>query len=636
VHARFAFLGAVLLVAAVAACGGGGGSTPPTPVSTPTPSGTATPTPNPSPANFTLGASGSTTALPVIVGSYVSGTLTLPTGSGSGTMTAGTVAPGNTPTLDISKRHTLVSVRAAATPPAPFTALAYYTITSNALSMNGLPGFSLTFASAPTATYYLSVYESNGFWYPAGQFSASGNTISIASTSSPVYTVNGTQPLYFAIYASTTGAIPNPNPDGCVGVQPDATTRTGAHAALVGVQPITPGATFSYAGTLLSTIARATPCAMPTATSSASVSVTVTMTTAPGAPGGTADEHSVENDMYSTNTTTVTTDAIVEATTAPAPQSFAELSETSSDAIPNQPGNQPGDTTVTTYATPLVYAIASPLPFHSPIVNGPPSTVNATLSDGTTTSRTYTPDGAYTESDTVPGGGSNSITAFSTFAGNYTIDSGQGELEFVFSAPSGGVINLTERLGNDTLGTLAIPQWWTGNSLYSDTTTDTGENGLPSVCQPSPTVASADDFHRVISIVDPALGYTETETIDSYVVKNYVSTTTVGPACVTIDDVQKLYYDYFYDTTYAFYGALGGPSAPLQTDTLSEAYWYTGAPTGDNTVRTLSANPGGVSGLSASIAAHASGIAFARATQRAKRIENIARAAAAGHLGGLK
>ncbi|MGC2244114.1 MAG: hypothetical protein WBA06_10850, partial [Candidatus Aquilonibacter sp.] len=153
-HARFAFLGAVLLVAAVAACGGGGGSTPPTPVSTPTPSGTATPTPNPSPANFTLGASGSTTALPVIVGSYVSGTLTLPTGSGSGTMTAGTVAPGNTPTLDISKRHTLISVRAAATPPAPFTALAYYTITSNALSMNGLPGFSLTFASAPTATYY--------------------------------------------------------------------------------------------------------------------------------------------------------------------------------------------------------------------------------------------------------------------------------------------------------------------------------------------------------------------------------------------------------------------------------------------------------------------------------------------------
>jgi hypothetical protein len=489
---------------------------------------------------------------------------------------------------------------------APYTTTAYITLTpTSTVTLTGAVNITVSTPAGMLGAYY----NSQGFWVT---LPVSG-TLSLASGVA----------AYFAVYSG--GVLPSPNPDGCVGAQPDATTRTGARAALVGVQPITSGATFGYTGTLTSTIVRSTPCAMPTATSNANVSIAVTMTSAPAG----VDEHSVENDAYSTQTVTTTTDAIVEATSSPAPQSFAELSETTTDEV--------GDSTVTTYGlAPLVYAIASPLPFSGTITNDPPSTVNATLADGTTTARTYTASGAYTENDSIPGGGSNTITSNSSFAGNYTVNSSQGTLVFAFTAPSNGQINLTESLGGTTLGTLAIPQWWTGSSLYSDTTVDEGPGGLPTACQPSPAVSSADDFRRTINIIDPALGYTETETIDAYVVKNYISTTTVGPACVVISDVQNLYYDYFYDTTYAFYAALGGSTAPLQTDSISEAYWYSGAPTGDTSVRTLSANPSGVSGLSANIAAHASGIAFARATQRALRIENIAHGAAAGHLGGLK
>ena len=547
--------------------------------------------------------------------------MTFPAGSGSAVLTASGAVPNGVAGLNLSpartvSMHRVAGVRAAASS-APYTTTAYITLTaSSTVALSGIPTITVSTPAGMSGAYY----NSQGFWVTLPQ----SGTFALASGVS----------AYFAVYSG--GTLPSPNPDGCVDVQPDATTRTGAHAALVGVQPITPGAGFSYTGTLLSTIVRSTPCAMPTATSKAMVAVTVLMTTAPAG----VDEHSVENDNYSTNTTTTTTDAIVEATSGPgsAQQSFAELSEISSDAV----GTQPGDTTTTTYGTPLVYSVASPLPFHGAITNNPPSTVNVTLADGTTTKRTYNTDGSYTETDTIPGGsgsGTNTIAANSNFSGSYTIASGQGQLEFAFSAPSGGVVNLTESLAGTTLGTLAIPQWWTGTSLYSDTTVDNGETSgpPPAPCNPiGPSTSSADDFQRTISIVDPALGYTENETIDSYVVKNYAGSTTVGPACVVIKDVQNLYYDYFYDTTYTFYGALGGVNAPLQTDTINEAYWYSGAPTGDNTVRTLSANPGGVSGLSASIAAHASGIAFARATQRAKRIENIARGAAVGHLGGLK
>jgi len=530
--------------------------------------------------------------------------MNFPAGSGTATIAASTTAPAGAATLDAAHmRIAATGGKLHAADSAPYTTLAYITLTAtSSLSLSSVPTITVTTPSGAEGAYY----DSQGYWVSLPQ----SGTFTLASGAA----------AYFAIY--TGGTLPSPNPDGCVGVQPDTTTRTGAHAALVGVQPIDQGAAFSYTGTLTESIARATPCAMPTATQQASVTVSVSVTSS---PSGSTDEHSVENDAYATETTTTTTDAIVAATTYNGASGFSESTETSSDEV--------GDTTVTTYATPLVYAIGSPLPYSGTITNGPPSTVDATLADSTTTSRTYnTSNGSYVESDSIAGGGANTITVNSNFSGNYTVDTGYGQLEASYSAPSGGSITFTESLGGSTLTSFAIPQWWTGSSLYSDTTADEGEGALPSPCNPSPAVTSADDFRRTIAIIDPVLGYTETETIDAYVVKDYVSTTTVGPACVVISDVQNLYYDYFYDTPYSIYLSQSG--APLQTDTIAEAYWYASQPTGDSSVRTQSENPGSIPGLAANIAAHASGIAFTRATQRAERIENFVRSVAAGHVGG--
>lgn len=595
-HARFAFLGAVLLAAALAACGGGGSSGGPPPVPTPTPCA--------SPAGGGVGFCGqtATATVPVAAGASYTATMNFSAGSGTATIAAATGAPSGVTTLNTAHMRTATSGGSArAADSAPYTTLAYVTLTATtAVALSSAPTFTVTSPAGASGAYY----NAQGYWVTLPQSGA----FTLASGAS----------AYFAIY--TGGTLPSPNPDGCVGVQ--TATRGVSQAALVGVQPIDQGAAFSYTGTLTSSIARGVPCPMPTATQNATVAVTVLVTSSPYA----TDEHSVETDAYNTNSTVTITDASVAATAVGTASGFSESAETSTDLV--------GDTTVTTYASPLVYAIASPLPYSGTITNGPPSTLNATLADSTTTARTYNADGSYTEQDSIAGGGQNNITVASNFSGNYTVATGSGQLEFSYAPPSGGTVTFSETLGGTALGSLTIPQWWTGTSLYTDSTVDKGAGALPLPCAPNPGVPSADDFRRTISIVDPVLGYTETETIDAYVVKNYVTTTTVGPACVVIADTQNLYYDYFYDTPYSAYLTLTG--APLQTDTIAEAYWYTSAPTGDISVRTQSANPSGIPGLAASIAAHASGIAFSRTTQRAARIENFVRSVVAGHIGGVK
>jgi hypothetical protein len=612
VYARFGFLGALILAAALAACGGGGGGGGPIPTApppTPTPTSTgSTPTPPPSSAPAAVTFNG-TQALPVAPGASYSGTITFPSGIGNATISASTGVPSATTELNTTPGRTASSARIAsgsrvhtAQSGAPYTTTAYFTLTATSnVTISGIPTIN-------ASGYGAAFYNTQGFWVSLPQ----SGTITLASGGS----------VYFAIYTPAT-ALPPPNPSGCVGVQPDATTRAGsAKAQLVGVQPITPGAIFAYTGTLTSTIVRATPCAIPTATANAMV--TISVTTAPGT-GAQVNEDSTETDAYSTNSVITNTDAVVEAMSSPAAQSFAELNETTTDEV--------GDSTVTTYASPLVYAVAAPLPFSSTITNAPPSTVKATLADGTTTNRTYESNGSYTEADSIPGGGNNSLVVNPDGSGGYNIDG--GEVIFTYGSPSGpmpsGTITLLVSVGGGQPQPLTIPAWFNPNpTLYSDTTTDKTPT-QPSQCLPAGGWTATDDFHRVISIIDPLLGYTETETIDSYVARG---TPTIGPECVTISDVQSIYYDYNYDTPYIIYASLTQPAAPMQTNTINESYWYSAPPSGTaSSTRTMSAGSGG---LNASIAAHTSGIAFQRALERAQRIETLSRNLATRNLGGVK
>ncbi len=636
---RYAFFGAVLLGAALAACGGGGGgSTPPVHTPTPSPTPTATSTAASASTTVTLTAAAQSITLPTDYTPvpYTSASMKLPSGNGSGTLTVSqSVAPSSAAVLDAVHMRTSARVAAnarihvASSSGAPYTTALYVTLTapaSGTITMNGTPGFSLTFGSAPTSAFYLAEYES-GYWITIGEFTTSGDTISIASSSSGTQTISDGSALNYAIY--TGGTLPTPNISGCVGAQGESTTRkSGASTQAVGVQPIATGASYAYTGTLTETIYRSSPCPMPTSTSNATVTVDASVTSPPaGSPSGTVDEYSTESDASSLETTTTTTNAIVESSTYDGDASFSELSETTTDEV--------GDSIVTTYATPLVYAISSPLPYTGTITNGPPSTVNTTLADGSTQKRTYASDGTYNETDTIAGiSGQDNIVVNANFSGSYVIQApnfGITSLEFAYSAPSNDVITLTPYIDGTAQATLQYPQWWTGTSLYSDTTTGEPSGTVPTPCSPPPGYTTADEFARTIDTIDPVLGYTDKRTIDSYVTPG---SPPVGPVCVVISDTEDIYYDYFLDTPYSLF--ISPNAQPLQTDTISEEYWFSSDPTTSSVIRKDATGVQSIPGLEASIAAHEAGIDFRRSLQRSQRIESFVRGIATRHFGGVK
>jgi hypothetical protein len=506
------------------------------------------------------------------------------------------------------------------------TGVLYVTVTASGnMTLSGVPGFASTIPSAVQAAattagaqFFVAYYGSQSGQTPAAQSpawvsssttgAAPASSITIPAVTTPTFTLTSGQSVYFVLYYGY--YIPVNNSAGCVGVQPDAAQRQ-----LVGVTPATPGSTWSYTGTLTDVIARNGPCPLPTASSAATVGVNVTVTSTPGMPPGFVDEQSVESDSYSTNTTQVTTNAIINGT--------VEASETSTDLTGNQ--------VVTTYASPYLTYLGS-----SNFTNDPPSTVNTTFADGTTYQQTYASNGTYSETDTLVGvaAAPNTITTNADGSASYNIYNGYygTTLAVTMSAPSGGAITFTTAQGGQSSNTLTIPAWFSANpTLYSDSTAVTTGASLDPSCTGSGLLgggSSATEYLRTISTIDPALGGTETETIKSYVVPDYTGSTTVGPVCVVISDVQDLYYDFLLDTPYLAY--VSGTGSPLQTNTFNETFYFSSAPTGESRVRTDAA-----ARAAANLALHESGIAFARAVQRAQRMQRFERAVLAGQFKGV-
>lgn len=637
--ARFALLGAFVVVAALAACGGGGGPTPPvptaTPVNTPTPgkTPTVTPTPGATPtgaatSSVTLGAAQSAPLPSNDAG--VSGSIALPAGSGAATLTVSNAPPSPGPgDVPQAAKRRAIGGKIKTSTATGFTGL-YVTITptSGTVMLNGIPGFTITLPSgSDTTQYFVAYYSTTGqapAWVsasttgtsPAG---ASGLVLTIPATSGPTITLAAGQSLYVAVYNGY--YIPPINQSGCVGVQGDSVQRQ-----LVGVQPPTAGSGWNYTGSLTDVIVRTSPCPIPTASSAATVTVTVTAAPTTGPLSGTnIDEHSVETDAYALQTTQVTTDATV--------NGILESSETSTDLSGNQ--------VVTTYGGGgLTY---NPPPSQNNYLNAPPATVNTTFEDGTTYARTYTNSGntsaTYSETDTLAGVSThNTIQTNLDGSATYNVYDGfnNDTVAFTMGAPSGGniVFSLTE--GSNPTQTLTIPAWFgtSGSSLYQDVTVQTAFTGLDSSCPNNANTMGAGSggtlFTRTITLVDPALGYTDTRVVKSYVVTNYSAGKSVGPVCVVINDAQNLYYDFLFDTPYLVY--VSGDGNPIQTDTFNETFYFSSAPVGDSRVRSKAAAAGAVSG---NIALQESGFAFARAVQRAQRIEKFERAVQQGQLKGV-
>jgi hypothetical protein len=624
VKTRLAFTGAALVAAALAACGGGGGGG----GSSPIPPPTSSPTTAPPTVTATLGASPTSAPLP----SLASGSVLLPSGSGTITMTGLTTAPSPVPTI--------FTVQRSASTLRPFasggnTAVIYVklTATGGAVTMNGFPGVTVTLPAGSTPGTYYVAYWANGqqpAWEstssPGAALSANGGTITIAAaaTTTPVSLSSG-QSIYLALYVGS--YIPPINILGCVGTPSPAppVTADRLRPALVGVHPITGGDSYTYVGTLAQTIYRSQPCPQPTASASAQVTVTVSMSPDPSIAGA-SDENSIEQDAYPLGTQTFTTTAVVSTPLPASPQRYYESTETMTDGV--------GDTVVTTYASPGLQFAQTPERASNTWSNNEPQTYDQTLADGSTFNRTYPGAGIYTETDTIQGNGTNVITANTDGSGTYEIGKGStaGDVLFTIGAPSGGYISFAVSVNGTPAGTtLQVPLWYTlPLTFYSDTTLDDGSptTSLPSACASagwvSPTYAF-ESLVRTIDVTDPILGYTEKETIDTYDVPSYnngTTTVTLGPVCAVISDTVDTYYDYSFTTPFAAY--VSGNAQPIMTNTIDETL----ALQQGSSLKALSASRAAsvAAHFSSEIAARAAGIRFTRALERARTAESLAHA----------
>ncbi|MDQ2864953.1 MAG: hypothetical protein M3R51_01880 [Candidatus Eremiobacteraeota bacterium] len=584
--ARFAFLGAAIFAGALAACGGGGGGSSPVPTARPT----ITPTGPPTPVTITLSAQPTTAPIP----GNVSGTILIPAGSGTLTVVASSKSPTALPSL------------------APNSPLEFFTATATGgpVTANGLPGFTVTLPSgAPPGPYFVAYYSVPGEVTPGPQApawvstSASGalpvnGVVTIPATTTPTISLANGQPLYLAVY---TGAfIPPINVYGCVGVnQSTPAPQPARRPALIGTHPITPGDAYNYSGTLAQTMVRSQPCPQPTATANAIVAIAVTM--------GNGVENSIETDAYATNTTILNTAANVSLQSG----KYLESSETATD------GN--GNTVVTNYgATPLQFG---QLPEGAGgWTNSSPASVTQTLADTTAIARVYSSGGAYTETETLPGGnGTNVVTVNPDASGSYAICAhcppGVFPYTVKFAAPSAGNVIIT--LGTQTL---VLPVWYpTPVKLYSDVTTDLGTvSALPAGCTfVSANGGTPDHLQRLVQIVDPVLGYIESETVDSYDLVNYAGSTTLGPVCTSISDTLNQYYDYSLTSPFGFFFS----HVPVITDTISEQFSLS-----RNGLIANTAGRNARQAFAAQLIARQAGIRFARTLQRSRQRQAMARA----------
>ncbi len=572
-----------------------------------------TPTGAPS-QNVTLGAA---TSAPFPSGAGVSGSVALPAGSGSATITVGQSPPQGTVAVQGQSHSQAIG---------PNTAVAYvsFTATSN-LTMNGIPGFTATLPlTAPTGNYFVAYWATSSAssaspapqapaWVSsttAGQLGGPNLQVTVPASSTPTITLKSGQALYVAVYVGS--YIPPINIFGCVGVQ--------ASRAYVGApqlsHPVTPGDSYAYTGTLAQAISRTQPCPQPTATANANVAISVSVSSP---SPSTLAETSVETDTYPTNTTQLTTVANVSTQTSGSTTMFFENGETSTDGNGNQ--------VVTTYASPLQFA-QTPEQQGNTWSGVLPATVNQTAADGTTLDRTYNPSTSvfYSETDTIPGGyGSNVIAANADGSGSYELGKGSPFDTIVsLGAPAGGTIAIT--VGTNTL---TIPSWLPSPlKLYSDQTTDLGTvSALGAVCSASAVSGSPvyEHLQRQTAFVDPVLGYIETETVDSYDAN--AGSGWFGPVCATINDTLDQYYDWSLTSPGLFFSL---NAQPVQVNTIAETLNL-----GAGYVANAHGRRAASQALRAQLSARLSGIRFIRERERAQTVRAAASALRALHGGQL-
>jgi hypothetical protein len=318
----------------------------------------------------------------------------------------------------------------------------------------------------------------------------------------------------------------------------------------------------------------------------------VTQTTTVANPGGTFAGNSSNVDFH-----TVETDQ----QTAPAPETFSDTVDdyfVFSDNIYTGNFSNLGYTSTDDSGYTVTYTFGPgnglvdvlPEVAGASFTNNAAATIATAYTNNESSMSTYAAGGTYNETINYPNvnamGPTTTQTVIANLDGSASINTPfigtvfTGNEQFAFSAPSAqGSGTITETTTQQpetgstaapTVSTTAIPNWipagYTGTALATETDTDTGATNLPSTACPVPSsfASTANVLVQTKNAVDPAMGTFETTTTTTYVIPN------VGPACVTLNDVQTAYYDYSGQSGFTLFSG-----TPQQITTVTEAVYLT-------------------------------------------------------------
>jgi hypothetical protein len=339
-------------------------------------------------------------------------------------------------------------------------------------------------------------------------------------------------------------------------------TVPGVSASNVTDATLSPLATAgTYAGTSLQTDAFGYPRASPLPSTSVAGSLALTLTNGSVAnPAGqpATNIHSVETQTLPLFTTTETTDSWLAFSTTQT-SLFGFASTDNESPVPN--------TLTTAYTTPQIVD-ALPETNGATWTNSPEASIVESDADGESAARTVNADGTYTEVDTYPNRDpytfTNTITVNPDGSGSYT---GSGFIAYgvyglTYSAPASGIItvDVLSHQGPVLFGT--VKAWYPNASFYRQQNTITTGTTFPKACAvPARYGIAGNELLQVTSRVDPVIGYTDSQTIQTYTAPS------AGAVCVALSDTTDYYYDYSDDQGDAVFGF---SSTPRQVATLTQ------------------------------------------------------------------
>ncbi len=388
----------------------------------------------------------------------------------------------------------------------------------------------------------------------------------------------------------------------CNGTPPSGGMIPTPAPVIVPTPTVGPGSTFAYSGSLTqtNTYAYPQPSPLPSTVNTAAVTENVVVSTSPAppplsAPASALDYNASETDAYGLQSVVTTTDSWQGKAAA---GSAVNLVQYATNVVTNA-NTSTASTIATSYSTPQIVG-QTPATAGASWKNVNGGTVTENDADGTTDVTKRNANGTYTDTQTIASTPQTlTIATKADGSGSYggTALSSYGIQEFQMLAPASGKITVQILpTGGGAPTVVATPKAWFSAATppYSDVTNVATNVTFPAACNVPPQFGtSGSSLTRQIASYDPVLGFTDAQTITTYV-GGY------GPVCIVLSDLQTTYYDYLNDTLKAWQNFADFEGTPLATQTIAETLTLQNATSASASRRSSAAIVAGAQGLSPS------------------------------------